>query len=158
MNLFEINDKILAQFDEDTGEIKDVDTLNELQMQFDDKVESLALYYKETKAFLGALQDEKKSIDERIKRCKNKMGSIAKYLGNALDGNTFESPKVNISYRKSKSVVIDDLDAFMSSEDSSEYISYGEPKVDKKAIKVAIDLGMEFDGIHIEENINTQIK
>jgi len=158
MNLFELNDNIVSLFDEETGEIKDVEKFNELQMQFEDKVESLALYYKETKAFLTALQEEKKSIDTRIKSCKTKLEGIQKYIGNALAGEKFETPKVKISYRKSKAVVVDDILAFMDNENANEYVTYGEPKVDKKAVKTALELGIEMAGVHIEENTSTQIK
>ena len=45
-NLYEINNQILACVDLDTGEIIDMDKLQELQMEFDQKVEGVACWIK----------------------------------------------------------------------------------------------------------------
>ena len=71
MILYEINEQIIAAFDEaidpETGELIDeeaYDRLNQLQENFEEKVENLALYVKDLKAQALALKAEKRGIPE----------------------------------------------------------------------------------------------
>ena len=61
MKLYEINEQIMACIDNETGEIIDTDKLNELQIAKDEKIENLALWYKDLLAEANALKEEKKA-------------------------------------------------------------------------------------------------
>ena len=45
-NLYQINEQILGCVDMETGEIVDMDKLQELQLEFDQKVEGIACWIK----------------------------------------------------------------------------------------------------------------
>ena len=71
----------------------------------------------------------------------------------ALAGEAYKSTRVNISYRASEQVIIDDI---FKIDDSN--IKYAEPMPDKVAIKKALKEGAKIDGVHIESKSNIQIK
>ena len=104
-------------------------------------------------AEVNAYKSEKDYFAKRERVAKNKAESIKKFLNEFLAGEKFESPKVNITYRKSESVVIDDINKV-----DKQYLKYTEPAVDKVEAKKAIKSGVLLEGLHIEENQNIQIK
>ena len=59
MNLFQINDEIEKCIDQETGEILDIEALNNLSMEKDAKIENLACWYKNLVADAEALKAEK---------------------------------------------------------------------------------------------------
>lgn len=157
MKLYEIDAEIeqCILIDEETGEVIGIDAerADKLQMIRDDKIKNLALYYKNLMAEVNAYKSEKDYFAKRERVAKNKAESIKKFLNEFLAGEKFESPKVNITYRKSESVVIDDITKV-----DKQYLKYTEPAVDKVEAKKAIKSGVLLDGLHIEENQNIQIK
>ena len=109
--LYEIDKDILDCVDAETGEILDVDKLNALEMERDAKVEAVCLWYKDTKAEAEAIGNEIKVLQARKKTLDNLMERLKNYTGFALAGEKFKTSKVSVSYRKSTSVVIDDITA-----------------------------------------------
>ena len=71
-NLYEIDEQIMQCIDEDTGEILDMEKLNHLQMQQEQKIESLALWYKNLLSDAAALKAEKETFAAREKGTKSK--------------------------------------------------------------------------------------
>ena len=153
MKLYEINQSILECIDNETGEIIDADKLNELQIAKDEKLENLALWYKDLLAEANALKEEKETFAEREKAAKNKAESIKNYLSFVLNGENFKTTKCALSFRKSEKTVIDDIYSIPES-----YLKYSEPKADLTEIKKAIKNGEEIKGAHLEETQNIQSK
>lgn len=153
--LYEIDANILACVDGETGEIIDPQLLAELQIEREEKIEGVALWYKNLLADAELYKAEKLNFAEKEKRARERAESLKAYLDNACDGNPFKSTsgRVTISYRKSTSVVVDNL--FDIPDD---YLKYKEPEVDKVAVKNAIKDGIEVKGVHIEEKNNISIK
>ena len=56
MKLYEINEQILDCIDSETGEVIDPEKLNNLQIAKDEKLENLALWYKDLLAEANALK------------------------------------------------------------------------------------------------------
>lgn len=152
-NLYEINEQILNCVDMETGEIIDVDKLQELQLAFDEKVEGIACWIKNLISDAEAIKVEKNILAEREKACKNKAESLKNYLQSALAGQKFKTAKVSIYYRKSKSVEVADVAKI-----PEEYLKYSEPEVRKTDIKKAIEAGEVFEGVELVEKQNIQIK
>ena len=152
-NLYEINDAILACVDMETGEIVDEGKLQQLQMDFSDKVEGIACWIKNLLSDAAAIKAEKDILAEREKACKNKAESLKRYLQSALDGEKFKTAKVSISYRKSESVQVDDITKL-----DEEYLKYEEPSVNKTKVKQALKSGILLQGVQLIENQNIQIK
>ena len=151
--LYEINQQILDCIDPDTGEIADFEKFDALQVERETKIENIALWIKNLKAEAEALKAEKQAFADRQKACENKAESLKRYLDHALEGQAFKTTKVAVSFRKTKSVEIDNvLDL------PAEYLRFSEPTADKTAIKKAIDEGKEITGAHIVEGLSLSIK
>lgn len=157
MKLYEIDAEIeqCVLVDEETGEVIgiDMERINQLKMLKDEKIQNLALYYKNLSADAVAYKAEKDNFAKRERVAKNKADSIKKFLNGFLAGEKFKSTRVNITYRKSETVVVDDMNKV-----DEQYLKYAEPSVDKTAAKKAIKAGILVNGLHIEENQNIQIK
>ena len=152
-NLYEIDEQIMQCIDEDTGEILDLEKLNHLQMQQEQKVESLALWYKNLLSDAAALKAEKETFAAREKSAKNRAGSIKAYLSDFLNGEKFETKKAKITFRKSKQVDIIDQSTI-----DDDYLIYQEPRPNKTKIKEALKSGAQLKGVQLVEKKNIQIK
>lgn len=153
MKLYEIDQKILDCVDCETGEIVNLEKLNELQIEREAKIENIALWYKNLTAEAEALKAEKDKFAERERVAKNKAESVKQYLATILNGQKFKTTRCAITFRKSSKVIVDDVGKV-----PEKYLKFSEPKVDLQNIKTAIKSGEILDGARIEENINISIK
>lgn len=164
MTLFEINETIRAkleeiyeQVDEDgcfDGDFSEIEALN---VERDEKIENLALFYKETLAEAGAIKAEADKLAKRAKVAENKANRLKEYLTFTLQSSEvekFSTPKVKISFRSSEAVVIDD--ELKIPQEFLNLKSTVQP--DKTAIKEALKAGAEIEGAHLETKSNIQIK
>lgn len=151
--LYEISEEILNCVDAETGEIIDQDKLSQLQMDFDDKVEGIALWIKDLLSDAAAIKAEKNKLAERQRVCENKAENLKKYLSGFLAGQKFKTARVVISYRKSKAVDVQDMAAV-----PEEFLKYSDPAVNKTEIKKALEAGEEVPGCILVEGQNIQIK
>ena len=161
MNLYEINSQIENfefKFDEETGEVLNMNELDELQMEKDEKIENIALWIKNLKADEKALDDEIKVLQARKKAKKNRVENLSSYLEMALNGSKFERNRVSISFRKSTSVIIDDEQGFIDMFGETEMISQKVvTSINKKEVKAYLKDNVS-SLAHIEERQNIQIK
>ena len=94
MTLYEI-DAAMEQFiaeniNTETGEIANLEHLEELQLARENKIEAIALAYKNYSAELDALKKEKKNFEERIAKVTRSAESCKNYLAYALCGEKFK--------------------------------------------------------------------
>ena len=158
MNLYEIENEIMSCVDMETGEIIDVEKLQQLEMERDIKIENIALWIKNLDAEAKAYKEEKDSFAQKQKVAENKAKSLKRYLTSFLAGTAYKSTKVNVSFRTSKTVDVFSMDALMRFDGCDDYLKYKEPEPDKTAIKNAIASGVDIPGCQIVENQNIQIK
>lgn len=158
MTIYEINEQILNCIDLETGEIIDIDKLNELQLEKDAKIENVACWIKELKAEAEAIKAEKQTLAERQKVAENKAESLKKWLAYALDGQKFKTSKCSISYRKSESVEVTEEGLNNLIKEHDELLTYKEPEPNKKAIKDALKDGLSVEGVQLVQNVSTIIK
>lgn len=154
--LYEINSRIENfdfKIDEETGEILNANELENLEMERAEKIEGIALWYKNLLSDCEALKAEENAFNERRKQAEKKAESLKNYLDFALQGNAFKTVKVDIKYCKSESVNVLDFSKL-----TQEYITIAEPKPNKTAIKKAIKDGEVIEGAEIVVNNNIQIK
>ena len=156
MNLYEIDEAIMGCVDMETGEIINTEQLDKLSMERDQKIENIALWIKNLNADAEAFKAEKQAFDARQKAAENKAASLKKWLSGYLEGIAFKSTKVAISFRRSESVQVNDINAIANFDD--QYIKYAEPTADKTAIKKALKDGIAIPGAELVENQNIQIK
>lgn len=157
MKLYEIDEAILSCVDLKTGEIIDSEKLEELNIARDNKIENIALWVKNLKAEAAAYETEKKSFEQRQKAVENKIKGLTFYLNKALEGRVFKTEKVQISYRRSEIVELDEGLEINTLPDElySEEHTY---KPDKKAIKQYIKTHGGLNGCRLVTNSNIQIK
>lgn len=153
MNLYEIEAGILSCIDEETGEIVDLDKLNQLEMERDTKVENIALWIKNLKADAEAYKAEKQSFEQKEKVAKNKMESLKKYLSGYLNGAKFKTTRVSCSFRNTESTDVFDMDAL-----PEEFKKYADPEPKKDDIKKAIKSGVDVPGAALVSNLSLIIK
>ena len=158
MKLYEIDNAILECIDMETGEVIDIDKLNELQIERDAKVENVACWIKELKAEAEAIKKEKQILADRQRTAENKAESLKKWLAYALNGQKFKTAKCSISFRNTESVEVTDegLENLMKEHD--ELLTYKKPEPNKTAIKQAINDGLSVEGVQLVQNVSTIIK
>lgn len=153
-NLYEINQELLNCIDLETGEIIDVEKFDQLQIDRNEKLENVALWYKNLVSEAAAYKAEKDVFAEKQKRAEAKAESLKSYLDSVLKGSKFETVKVNVSYRKSTSVNVVDLDKLSSAYKKA--VTTVSP--DKVEIAKALKVGKLVTGANLVENNNIQIK
>ena len=153
MNLYEIDSAIMNCVDMETGEIIDMEALEDLQMERDQKIEGIGCWIKNLLADAKALKEEKDNLAARQKAAENKAASLKAYLSRYLNGEKFKTAKVAISYRKSDSVDIAEGAVI-----PEEYLKYSEPTPDKIGLKAALKSGEKIQGISLVTSNNIQIK
>lgn len=160
MKLYEIDDAILQLMDTETGEITDIAAFEALQMEKENKIESLCLWVKDLKAEEKALTDEIENLDSRRKSVANKIESVSAFLENILNGEQFKTSKCSVSYRTSKKVVVEDENAFIewAEKNADDCLRYSTPTINKTALKERLTNGESIELAKIVENKNISIK
>lgn len=153
MNLYEINNSILECVDEETGEIIDMERLEQLQLERDEKIENIGCWIKNLLSDAEQLKAEADKLTARKRVAENKANSLKAYLQEFLAGERFKSSKIAISYRKSESVDVPDWRDI-----PEDYLKCKEPEPDKALIKKALKDGQEIAGCALVEKQNMQIK
>ena len=162
MKIYEIENAIsdlLAQVDEETGEILfDPAQLEALQMERDGKIENLALAWKNLTAEAKAIKAEEESLAKRRKVAENAAERAKSYLEFVLNGEQFKSPKVAVSYRKSKAVEVTPDFVPWAYAHNQALLRMREPEPDKTALKKALEAGIEIPGAYFVEKKSTTIR
>ena len=158
MTIYEIDKEILNCIDPETGEIIDIDKLNELELERDAKIENVACWIKELKAEAEAIKAEKLALAERQKVAENKAESLKKWLAFALNGEKFKTAKCSVSFRKTESVEVTDEGLSNLMKEHDELLTYKAPEPNKKAIKDALKDGLSVQGVRLECNTSVIIK
>ena len=161
MKLYEIDQALEEALNktvvnEETGEVivmPDFELIEQLQMERDKKIENVCRFVKNATSEAKAIADEIKQFTARKKVLENQVDRAKSFVEFALAGEKFESPTVSVTYRTSKSIVVDDMGAL-----PEEFIRYKEPEADKMAIKAALKAGETVPGAHEEETKSIQIK
>ena len=153
MKLYEIDAAIMDCIDLETGEVVDAEKLTPLQMEREQKVENVALWVKDLDAEAKAIRAEEQSFAERRRALESKAESLRSWLASALNGEKFGTTKVAITFRRTKSVQVDDVFKL-----DDEFVKYAEPKPDKAAIKKALEAGQTIEGAELVENLSMSIK
>lgn len=160
-NLYELEAQIQACIkiddgrvvDTETGEIMDLEAFEKLKLARSKKIENLCLYIKNENAMAEMIKAEKQKLDARQKAHEREAFRCKAFLAEFLNGERFESALVKVSYRNSKSVVIDDLQAI-----PEEYLKYSDPEPRKTDISKAIQQGIDIPGASLQEKKNMIIK
>ena len=156
-SLFEISQDMEQCFDMETGELDEA-KFDALTLEWEQKVEAVALYVKEKRMLVSGMETEKKNLEDRIRVEKNAIDGMNKWLYRAiveLGGySKFETPKAKVTFRRSEQVDI--VEERMIPEKFMDVQVVRKPM--KKLIKEAIKGGEQVAGVTLTEKVNTQIK
>lgn len=161
MNLYQIDNAILECLDAETGEILDIERLEELQMVKDQKLENVALYIKAVAAEAAAIKAEEVALAERRKAKEAKVARLKEYLADVLGGQRFETARVSLSFRSSTGVEISDeiaLLEWLERHEKENCIKYKVPEISKSEVGKLLKAGEEVPGAALAVRQNIQIK
>lgn len=158
MNIYEIDNAMFSLIDEETGEIKDYEAFEELQMQKEEKIENTALWYKNLVAESKAIREEEKALAERRKSLENKAENLKNFVNRTLNGNKFSTSKVAISYRKSTAVEVDDEFIDYAMKNNNDLLTFKRPEPNKTVIKGMLQGGFDIPHAELVERNNMSIK
>ena len=152
--LYEIDDDIMSCVDLETGEIVDEERLNALEMEREKKIEGVILWRKDLLAEAEAVRSEAKKLYERVNKCEKKAEQLKHWTESVLAGEKFKTERCSVSYRKSSSIVIDDVHQLpreVWKDLSDDWIS-------KTKIKELLKAGQEVKGAHQEDKVGIVIQ
>ena len=153
MNIYEIDQAILALVDEETGEILDIEALEQLQMERDQKLENVACWWKNLTAEAAAIRQEELNLAKRRQAIENRAERLKKYLSDALDGQKFQTAKCSITWRKNPPKV--ELTepalaiAWALSHGRKDLIIERAPDISKDGLKQILKTGEEIPGAEL---------
>jgi hypothetical protein len=135
--------------DTETGEVISQEEFDQLNIDREEKIESVVLWIKNLKAEAKAIKDEEENLAKRRKSLESKADSLTRFISRILMGSKFKTARASVSYRKSKSVnIIGDV--------PEEFLRV-KTEPDKTAIKEYLATE-SCDWAQIEENTSTIIK
>ena len=160
--LYEIDAAILAAVDQETGEILDVEKLDALQMEREQKLEGVALWVKDLKAEAAAVKEEADKLNARKKALDNKIDGLKAWLLRALDGGKLKTPRCNVYQTHSQRVAVADepklINFLQTLEEPEKFLRFKDPELKKDEIKKALKDGTIIPGAELEETESVVIK
>ena len=160
MTLYEIDSRLEALVDPETGEIADFEAFEALDMERNRKLENMACWIKNMKADMDGIAAEVKALQARKKVIENRAKRITAYLQEALAGQKFETPRCAVTYRKSTAVEVSDvagLVEYLMSHGHDDCLTYAAPEIKKKELKDLLDKE-PVPGCAVVQRQNMQIK
>ena len=157
-NLYQLLENEMV-VDEETGEILfEESDIDNLLLSRDQKLENTACYIKNLMSDIDQIKVEEKSLKERRQIKEKKVERLKNYLANSMllfGDKKFETPRVILSFRKSKQVEIAE-----GANIPQKYIKVKvEESPDKTKLKDAIlKQGLKIDGVKVVEKENLQLK
>ena len=151
----------------ENGDIPDeaiADTLESIELPFEEKADNIACLIKQFTANAEAIKAEEDRLKARrlayLKRAERLTEYLEMCLTNAKRAK-IETARNVISFRKTPpKVVIDNEATFIewAMKNADGLLNYGKPTVDRTAVKVALECGMEIEGVRIESSQKIAIK
>jgi urease gamma subunit len=160
-NIYEINQAILDCIDPETGEVLDMEALEQLQMDRVQKAENVACWRKNLMALIRDIKEEEDALKKRREVLQRKVDGIDGYLAAHFSGEKIETARAVINWRKSTGVeVLNKQEAidYLMHIAHEELLKYKEPDIDKKAAKALLESGEAIPGLALTDRMNLQIK
>lgn len=141
------------------------DTLEGIEGEFDEIVESIAIYCKQLMAEAKMLKAEKAAIAKRQSQKEREVEKLAAYLLNAMKAigrSKVDMPHAVVSIRNNApSLVIDDEISFVEwaeEHNLAHLLKYSMPEVKKNDVKALCKKGEEIPFVHMESKQSLSIK
>lgn len=161
MTIFEIDSRITALIDPETGALLDFEAFERLQMERREKIENMALWYKELNAEAEAIKNEIDVLTKRKQAKERRSVSLLSYIGRILNGEKFETTRCAVTFRKSKSLQVDDNISMVDwcrENGHEDCIVLKPPEISKNAVSKLIKSGVDVPYAHVVERLNVGVK
>ena len=167
MKLYELTQDFMALMNAiDNEEIPEealADTLESITAGIEEKADNIACILKALSAEIDAFKAEENRLAERRKQKEKAHDRLKQYLSDSLlkvGIDKMETARNKITFRKSESVEIPDETMFRDWAliNNISFLKYDLPKIDKTAIKKALNGGEKVEGAKLVTNQNIQIK
>ena len=161
MNIYEIDQAILALVDEETGEIMDFDAFDQLQMERDQKLENVACWHKNLVAEAAAIRQEELNLAKRRQAIENRAERLKKYLSDVLAGQKFQTAKCAVSFRKATKVELSEPALAIAWAQANGYgniVTYKAPEISKSGLAVLLKEGKEIPGAELVTGFSVGVK
>lgn len=153
MTLYEIAQEMASMIDPETGEIRDFEAFEELQMARDEKIDNTAKWIIELEAEAKMVKERADELTERARAAKKKAERLREFLQEYLAGEKRKTADYTIGYRKTKAVEITDEKA--AEMWLTEHCFFDCMKttttMNKPALKKHIEFGDKIPGVEIVE-------
>ncbi|WP_242145848.1 MULTISPECIES: siphovirus Gp157 family protein [unclassified Bacillus cereus group] len=160
MKLYELSKNFceLQQMIEDGADPEAVqDTLQAIEEAFDEKVQGAALLILNLEAQAEVIKAEEKRLADRRKSFENSVKNIKEYLHqqmSAVGKKRIKGALITVGIQKNPA----SLDIANDAVIPPEFMVPQEPKVDKKALLVAVKNGLRWDGITLKQGESVRIR
>ena len=139
------------------------DTLEAIEGELHEKVDSIACFIKELRADITAIKRERDALQERLSAKVKKVEYLTDYLTRTLTElgvSKMETARNQISFRKSTCVTILGEEEFIEwvQKEAPELLKFAKPEISLTAVKNAIKGGRTLEGVSIDVNNNIQLK
>lgn len=141
------------------------DTLEGIEIEFDEKAEKIACFIKELNYEAANIKAEKQSLDKRQKAKEKKSEQLKRYLMECMDRagkRKIDRPLATLSIRNNAESlkVENDLEFIRWAEAAGrdDLIRYKDPDIDKTALKKAVKEGLVVSGVTLERSRSLTIK
>jgi len=160
MTIYEIDAAIQALVDPETGELQDYEAFEALQMEREQKLDNVGAWIKDLTAQAKAIREEELALADRRKALEKKAERLKDYLTYALQGEKFSSARVNVSYRKSTQVQVEDEAKLIrwAKRNKLKDLFQVKTTVNKTEIGKVLKTGTAVPGASLIECSNIQIK
>ena len=161
MNLYQIDAAILDLVDPETGEILDWEAFDALQMERDEKIENVALWYKNLVAEAIAIRNEEKILAERRMKLEKMAETRKKYLEDALGGQKFQTAKCAVSFRKTSKVALSEpalAIAWAVSHGYGDLVVYKAPEISKADLARILKTEESIPGAELVYSLSCSVK
>ena len=159
MSVYELDAAVAALIDPDTGEILDYEAFEALQMERENKIETVIRWYKNELSESVAIKAEREVLTAREKAANNRAERLKNHLALLTAGQAFKCAVGAISFLPSKAAETDEgFITWALTNDRKDLLSYKDPQPNKTAIKAALAAGEHIEHAAVVERQNIQIK
>ena len=160
MTLYEIAQEMATLIDPETGEIRDFEAFEELQMAREEKIDNTAKWIIELEAEAKMVKERADELTERARATKKKAERLREFLQEYLQGEKRKTADYTIGYRRTESVEITDEDRAVAwlMEHRDDALTYQQPKISKTAVKELLKAGEAVPGAELVERQSMSIR
>jgi hypothetical protein len=139
------------------------DTLDSLSGAVEEKIDNVTCVHKQMMYEVAMIKEEVDRLNQRLKTKQNAANRLKDYIYTSMRTvgmDKLETPRNQLSFRKSEKVMIDDADQFVqwAQEYNPDLLTFKQPEPNKTEIKRILKSGQAIEGCRVEQCLNLQIR